>query len=73
VEWRAYVVSETDREFTPPMLTRRREVTEQRCRDWCRTLVEFNSESDHIPILMSLPSNLDLSRFVNNLKTAVHG
>jgi putative transposase len=66
-------VSGTDREFTAPMLTRRREITEQRCRDWCRTLVEFSGESDHIPILMSLPSNLDLSRFVNNLKTAVHG
>jgi putative transposase len=50
------------------MLTRR-EITEQRCRDWRRTLIEFNGESDHIHILMSLPRNLDLSRFVNNLKT----
>jgi putative transposase len=34
-----------------------------------RNAVEFNGESDHIHILMSLPPNLDLSRFVNNLKT----
>jgi putative transposase len=55
--------------ITAPMLTRLREITEQRCRDWRGTLVEFNGESDHIHILMSLPPNLDLSRFVNNLKT----
>jgi hypothetical protein len=58
--------------ITALMLTRR-EITEQRCRDWRRTLVEFNGESDHIHILMSLPPNLDLSRFVNNLKTTAHG
>ncbi len=52
-----------------PMLTRLREIIELRCRDWRGTLVEFNGESDHIHILMSLPPNLDLSRFVNNLKT----
>jgi putative transposase len=34
-----------------------------------RNAVEFNGESDHIHILMSLPPHLDLSRFVNNLKT----
>jgi putative transposase len=55
--------------ITAPMLTRLREITEQRCRDWRGTLVEFNGESDHIHILISLPPNLDLSRFVNNLKT----
>jgi REP element-mobilizing transposase RayT len=41
------------------MLTRLREITEQRCRDWRGTLVEFNGESDHIDIFMSLPPNLD--------------
>jgi putative transposase len=57
--------------ITAPMLTRLREITEQRCRDWRGTLVEFNGESDHIHIFMSLPPDLDstLSRFVNNLKT----
>jgi putative transposase len=51
------------------MLERLREITEQRCRDWRGKLVEFNGEPDHIHILRSLPPNLDLSRFVNNLKT----
>ena len=31
--------------------------------------MEFNGEADHVHALMSLPPNLDLSRFVNNLKT----
>jgi len=29
----------------------------------------LNGEADHVHILMSLPPNLDLSRFVNNVKT----
>jgi REP element-mobilizing transposase RayT len=51
------------------MLTRLCEIIEQRCRDRRGTLAEFNGESDHIHILMSLPPNLDLSHIVNNLKT----
>ena len=31
--------------------------------------MEFNGEADHVHALVSLPPNLDLSRFVNNLKT----
>ena len=31
--------------------------------------MEFNGEADHVHARVSLPTNLDLSRFVNNLKT----
>jgi putative transposase len=34
--------------ITAPMLTRLREITEQRCRDRRGTRIEFNGESDHI-------------------------
>lgn len=55
--------------ITVPMLLRLREISAQRCKDWRGELVEFNGEADHIHLLVSLPPNLDLSRFVNNLKT----
>jgi len=41
----------------------------QRCEDWGGKLLEFNSEADHVHVLVELPPNLDLSRFVNNVKT----
>lgn len=55
--------------ITVPMLLRLREISAQRCKDWRGELVEFNGEADHVHLLVSLPPNLDLSRFVNNLKT----
>jgi putative transposase len=55
--------------ITKPILRRLREVTEQRCADWGGRLIEFNGEPDHVHILCELPPNLNLSRFVNNLKT----
>jgi putative transposase len=54
--------------ITPPMLTRLREITEQRCRDWPERWSSL-TVSRIIHILMSLPPHLDLSRFINNLKT----
>ena len=52
-----------------PILDRLREIVAQRCKDWGGELIEFNGEADHIHVLMELPPNLDLSRFVNNMKT----
>jgi REP element-mobilizing transposase RayT len=51
------------------MLDRLREIVGQRCQDWDGELVGFSGETDHVHILASLPPNLDLSRFVNNVKT----
>ncbi len=55
--------------LTRPMLDRLRAIAEARCEGWGGKLIEFNGESDHVHLLISLPPNLDLSRFVNNLKT----
>lgn len=55
--------------ITKPVLERLREIVEQRCLDWRGDLIEMNGEADHVHILASLPPNIDLSRFVNNLKT----
>jgi len=55
--------------ITAPMLDRLREIAEARCEGWGGKLMEVNGEPDHVHLLISLPPNLDLSRFVNNLKT----
>lgn len=55
--------------ITAPMLARLREVIALRCADWGGELIEFNGEADHVHTLLELPPNLDLSRFVNNVKT----
>jgi putative transposase len=51
------------------MLNRFRKITEARCTGWGGKLVELNGEADHVHLLLELPPNLDLSVFVNNLKT----
>ena len=55
--------------ITRPMLDMLQDVVAQRCKDWGGELVEFNGERDHVHALLSLPPNLDLSRFVNTVKT----
>lgn len=55
--------------ITAPMLDRFREIAAARCEGWGGKLIEVNGEADHVHLLVSLPPNLDLSRFVNNLKT----
>ena len=55
--------------LTGAMLDRFRELAEARCEGWGGQLKEVNGEPDHVHLLVSLPPNLELSRFVNNLKT----
>ena len=55
--------------ITAPILARLREIVVLRCTGWGGELIEFNGEADHAHILMSMPPNVDLSKFVNNLKT----
>jgi putative transposase len=54
---------------TGPMLDRFRAIAAARCEGWGGTLRGVNGEPDHLHLLLSLPPNLDLSRFVNTLKT----
>jgi putative transposase len=51
------------------MLSRLREIAQARCTGWGGKLLELNGEADHVHLLIKLPPNLDLSVFVNNLKT----
>lgn len=55
--------------ITESILSRLRAIVAQRCLDWGGELIEFNGEADHVHALIELPPNLDLSRFVNNVKT----
>ena len=55
--------------ITAPMLERLRDIVAARCEGWGGTLLEMNGEPDHVHLLIALPPNLDLSGFVNNLKT----
>jgi putative transposase len=51
------------------MLARFREIAEARCKGWGGRLLDLSGEADHVQLLLALPPNLDLSIFVNNLKT----
>lgn len=55
--------------LTGPMLARLRDLAATRCQEWGGRLDEMNGEADHVHLLVSLPPNLDLSGFVNALKT----
>ena len=51
------------------MLAALRPIASARCEGWGGHLMELNGEPDHVHLLIALPPNLDLSAFVNNLKT----
>jgi putative transposase len=55
--------------ITRPMLDMLQDIVGQRCKDWSGELMEFNGEADHMHGLLPLPPSLDLSRFVNNVRT----
>ncbi|WP_084514039.1 IS200/IS605 family transposase [Salipiger mucosus] len=51
------------------ILARLEQISSRRATNWGGSLREFNGEADHIHLLLSLPPTLDLSKFVNCLKT----
>ena len=55
--------------ISAPMLTALRSIAAARSEGWGGELMQFNGEADHVHLLIALPPNLDLSGFVNNLKT----
>jgi putative transposase len=55
--------------ITAPMLIRLSEIFEELCLKWGCEIVEFNGESDHVHLLFSFYPQMQLSKFVNNLKT----
>lgn len=57
------------RVFTAEMLKRLGEIIEDLCQKWDCKLVEFNGEEDHIHLLFQYFPQMELTKFVNNLKT----
>lgn len=43
------------------------------CEKWGVTVIEFNGEDDHIHLLFSYYPQMQLSKFINNLKTVTSG
>jgi putative transposase len=55
--------------FTGAMITRLSEVFTDLCEKWNCKVVEFNGEEEHIHLLFQYLPQMDLSKFVNNLKS----
>ena len=55
--------------ITKDMLIRLREIIEKICKRWDIELIEFNGEEDHVHLLISAHPTMELSKFINNLKT----
>ncbi len=51
------------------MFTRLSEIFNELCSKWGCEVVEFNGEQDHIHLLFGYYPQMQLSKFVNNLKT----
>lgn len=63
------VVKYRKKAITSSMLKRLHELVNESCEQWNCTLIEFNGEEDHIHILFRAHPSMDLSKFINNLKT----
>jgi putative transposase len=55
--------------ITAPMLTRLKEILAATTAKWGGELIECNGEADHVHLLISLSPTVQVSTFVNNLKT----
>ncbi len=55
--------------FTSEMLTRLDEILYDLCQKWDCKLIEVNGEEDHIHLLFQYYPQMDLSKFVNNIKS----
>ncbi len=55
--------------ITAPMLARLREILAATTAKWSGELIECTGEADHVHLLISLRPTIQLSTFVNNLKT----
>ncbi|WP_026734763.1 IS200/IS605 family transposase [Fischerella sp. PCC 9605] len=48
---------------------RLKEIFADTCKKWGCTLKEFNGETDHVHLLVSYPPQVQISKFIANLKT----
>jgi putative transposase len=51
------------------IMQRLTELVQHLCNRWGCQMIEFNGEADHVHLLFGYYPQLDLSKFVNNLKT----
>lgn len=51
------------------MLKRLGEIVEDLCQKWDCKLIEFNGEEDHVHLLFQYFPQMELTKFINNLKT----
>jgi putative transposase len=50
-------------------LDRLHEIFKEQCENGSVTLVEFNGEEDHVHLLIDAHPSMDLSKFINSIKT----
>lgn len=55
--------------ITQPMLNRLKELTDELCQKWHCELIEFGGEPNHIHIVFRFFPQIQLSKFINNLKS----
>ncbi|WP_414590110.1 IS200/IS605 family transposase [Scytonema sp. PCC 10023] len=55
--------------FNAEMLQRLGEIVEDLCQKWECKLIEFNGEEDHVHLLFQYFPQMELTKFINNLKT----
>jgi putative transposase len=55
--------------FTGEMLTRLEEIVYDLCQKWDCKLIEINGEEEHIHLLFQYSPQMELPKFVNNLKS----
>jgi putative transposase len=55
--------------FTAEILNRLHEILHNLCEKWNCKLIEFNGEEDHIHLLFQYYPQMDVSKFVNNIKS----
>jgi putative transposase len=51
------------------ILQRLHEILASTCTKWSSTLTDFNGEADHVHLVIDFPPDVEISKFVNNLKT----
>ena len=55
--------------ITTEVLERLKEIFNATCLKWESRVVEFNGEADHVHLLIEYNPKVQISKFVNNLKT----
>jgi putative transposase len=55
--------------LTKPMLGELHQIFSRLCESWGGSLTEFSGEADHVHLLFEGHPNMEIAKFVNNLKT----